>query len=470
MDTLPPAGPQPGTLPNSNHARDRAHVLHPMTHLGLHQAEGPLVVARGDGVYVIDDEGNRYIEGVSGLWSVSLGFHNQRLAEAAYQQMMTLPTYHMFRFKSHTPGIDLAERLLAMSPVPMSKVFFANSGSEANDTAMKLVWYYNNALGRRQKKKIIARRGGYHGVTIASGSLTGLARNHTDFDLPIEGIVHVDCPHYWRFGKPGESEEAYATRLAEELEKTILAEGPETVAAFIAEPVMGSGGVIVPPATYFDKVQAVLRRYDVLFLVDEVICGFGRLGDMFGCDTYKLKPDMITVAKGLSSGYLPISGLMISDAIWQACLSQSGKIGVFGHGFTYSGHPVCAAVALETLKIYEEMDLVAHVRSVAPALQDGLRRFADHPLVGEVRGLGMVAGLELVRNKATRESFAQELNVGLQIERFCQKRGAILRSLGDTLTVAPPLISDTDTVEQVLAIVAGALDDTLGWLKAEGQF
>ena len=305
--------------------RDRASVLHPMTQLGLHAAEGPLVIASGDGVRVTDDAGNQYIEGVSGLWSVTLGFHNERLANAAYRQMMTLPSYHMFRFKSHEPGIDLAARLLALSPVPMSRVFFANSGSEANDTAIKLVWYYNNAVGRPRKKKIVGRRGGYHGVTVATGSLTGLARNHTDFDLPISGILHTTCPHFWREGAPRETEEAFATRCADDLEQLILAEGPETVAAFFAEPVIGSGGVILPPATYFAKIQTVLKKYDVLFLADEVICGFGRLGAMFGSEIYDLKPDMITLAKGLSSGYLPISALMISEPIYQACLEQSTR-------------------------------------------------------------------------------------------------------------------------------------------------
>ena len=328
----------------------------------------------------------------------------------------------------------------------------------------------DDALGRREKKKIIARRGGIHGVTIATASLTGLARNHTDFDLPINRILHVDCPHYWRGARGGESEADYATRLATELEDRILAEGPETVAAFIAEPVMGSGGVIVPPATYFDKVQAVLKKYDVLFLVDEVICGFGRLGDMFGCQTFGLKPDMITVAKGLSSGYQPISGLMVSQAIFEACVQQSEKIGVFGHGFTYSGHPVCAAVAVETLKIYEELDIVGHVTEAwRRRCSRVLRRYADHPLVGEVRGLGLVAGLELVRDKATREAFAADLNVGLYIERRCQERGAIrLRSLGDALTVAPPLVTDAATIDELVEIVGGALDDTLSYVRSSG--
>jgi 4-aminobutyrate---pyruvate transaminase len=455
-------------LPNSTNRRDRDALLHPMTHLGLHAAEGPLVIARGDGVRVIDDAGNSYIEGVSGLWSVTLGFHNERLAAAAHKQMLLLPSYHMFRFKSHEPGIDLAERLLALSPVPMSRVFFANSGSEANDTAIKLVWYYNNAIGRPMKKKIIGRRGGYHGVTIATGSLTGLQRNHTDFDLPIDRFLHTSSPHFWREGRDGESEQDFATRCAEELEQLILKEGPDTVAAFFAEPVMGSGGVILPPATYFGKIQAVLRNYDILFLADEVICGFGRLGAMFGSEIYDLKPDMITLAKGLSSGYLPISALMISEPIWQACLSQSDKIGVFGHGFTYSGHPVCAAVALETLKIYDETDIVGHVKEVAGVLQEGLRVFADHPLVGEVRGIGLVGALELVHKaRHAKQPVDPRHNIGLHIERRCQDHGVILRSLGDALTVAPPLTIEAPDIRIILDVIAHSLDETYAHAQRE---
>jgi 4-aminobutyrate---pyruvate transaminase len=454
--------------PNSTSMRDREYVLHPMTNLTQHREEGPLVIEGGDGVYVEDDEGHRYIEGVSGLWSISLGFSQKRLAQAASNQMLKLPSYHMFRFKSHSPGIELAERLIRIAPVPMSKVLFANSGSEANDSAIKLAWYYNNAIDRPHKKKIIGRKGGYHGVTIAAGSVTGIHRNHWDFDLPIPGMLHTDCPHYWRFRTAGESEEEFAARMAENLEKLILSEGPDTVAAFFAEPVMGSGGVIVPPRTYFEKVQAVLKKYDVLFIVDEVICGFGRLGDMFGTTTFKLQPDMMTLAKGLSSGYLPISAVLISDRIWQACLKQSAKIGVFGHGFTYSGHPVCAAVANEVQKIYEEIDIVATVRKVVPTLQDGFRAHADHPLVGEIRGCGLMAGIELVRDKRTKEPFPQEANVGLYIERRCQAHGAILRSLGDVLTVAPPLVISRDEVQELIRIVGTALDETWEFVRSEG--
>lgn len=455
-------------VPNSLESRDRRSVLHPMTDLVRHDREGPLVIDHGQGVRVYDDTGRAYIEGVSGLWSISLGFGQERLVKAAAEQMAKLSSYHMFRFKSHEPGIELAEKLLALAPSPMSKVFFANSGSEAADSAMKLVWYYNNAIGRPEKKKIIGRIGGYHGVTIASGSLTGLARNHTDFDLPIARVLHTDCPHYWRYGRPGESEEAFATRLADNLEKLILAEGPETVAAFFAEPVMGSGGVIVPPATYFDKVQAVLKKYDVLFVVDEVICGFGRLGDLFGCNTFGLKPDIMTMAKGLSSGYLPISAVMISEPIWQACLSESSKIGVFGHGFTYSGHPVCAAVALETLAIYDDLDIVSRVRRMAPVLQDGMASLADHPLVGETRGLGLVGALEIVKDKAKKESFPPAANIGLFTERRCQEHGVILRALGDALTIAPPLIVEKADIEEILRVVAVALDETLDHVRREG--
>jgi 4-aminobutyrate---pyruvate transaminase len=451
---------------NSLSARDRVSVLHPMTDLIRHDREGPLVIERGDGVYVWDDSGKRYIEGVSGLWSISLGFGQERLAEAAYRQMQQLPSYHMFRFKSHSPGITLAERLLAMAPVPMSKVFFGNSGSDANDTQVKIAWYYNNALGRPQKKKIIARQRGYHGVTVACGSLTGLARNHTDFDLPIARVLHTSSPHYWRFGRPGESEEQFATRCADELEQLILAEGPDTVAAFFAEPVMGSGGVIVPPATYFDKIQAVLKKYDVLFVVDEVICGFARLGDMFGTETFGLKPDMITMAKGLSSGYMPISAIMINEKLWQACLTESGKVGVFGHGFTYSGHPVASAVALAALDIYEELDIVARVRAVAPILQEGLRSFADHPLVGEVRGIGLVGALELVQDKAAKQSFPPTDNLGLVVERLCQEEGVILRALGDALTVAPPLIVSEAEIQEILRVIGVALDRAWALVEA----
>src|SRR3954452_20237067 len=308
---------------NSNAARDIAHHLHPYTNFKKHEETGPLTIVRGRGIYVTDDDGKEYIEGMAGLWSAALGFSNERLATVAYEQMKQLPFYHAFNQRSHEPAINLAEKLKMMAPFEASKVFFANSGSEANDTVVKMVWYMNNALGRPNKKKIIARTKGYHGVTVASASLTGLPNNHRDFDLPIANILHTDCPHHYRFAQPGETEEQFASRLADNLEKLILTEGPDTIAAMIAEPVMGAGGVLVPPKTYFEKIQKVLKKYDILFIADEVICGFGRTGNMFGTETFKLQPDMMVVAKALSSAYLPISGVMMTEKIYQALVTES---------------------------------------------------------------------------------------------------------------------------------------------------
>ncbi len=450
---------------NSAASRDIATVLHPYTHLRKHESEGPLVITGGKGVYVQDEAGKSYIEGLAGLWCTSLGFGEERLVEAAAAQMRKLPYYHVFAHKSHDVGIELAERLLAMMPVKMSKVFFNNSGSEANDTAVKMVWYYNNALGRHRKKKIIARIKGYHGVTVAAASLTGLPNNHLDFDLPIANIRHADCPHFYRYGKTGESEEAFATRMAESLEAQIQREGPDTVAAFIAEPIMGAGGVIVPPKTYFAKIQAVLKKYDVLMIADEVICGFGRTGKMFGTETFGIKPDIMTMAKALSSAYLPISATIISEALYQAFLSQSDKIGTFAHGYTYSGHPVCAAVALETLKIYEERNILEHVRKVAPRFQDGLRRFESHPLVGEVRGIGLIAGIELVQDKKTKQSFDPKAGIGAHLAQRAQEHGLIIRAMGDNIGVCPPLIISDSEIDELLARFDRALDDTLAFVK-----
>ncbi len=454
------------TIPgNSPASRDIASVLHPYTNLRLHQTKGPLVIARGRGVHVYDEDGKEYIEGLAGLWCVSLGFSEPRLVDAAQRQMATLPFYHGFAHKSHEPGIELAERLLKLLPVPMSKVFFSNSGSEANDTAIKIVWYYNNALGRPAKKKIIGRLRGYHGVTVAAASLTGLPNNHRDFDLPIANFIHAGCPHHYRFGRPGESEEDFAARLASELDDLIVREGPDTVAAFFAEPVMGAGGVLVPPRSYFDRIQPVLRKHDVLLVADEVICGFGRLGTMFGIETYGIKPDIITVAKQISSGYQPISATVISAPIYEALVAQSDKIGTFAHGFTYSGHPVAAAVAVETLKIYEERQILDHVRAVAPHFQDRLRRLGAHPLVGEARGVGLVGALELVRDKEGREPFDPALGVGGLAADMAQEEGLIVRAVGDSLAVCPPLIITDAEIDQLFDRMGAALDRTLVELR-----
>src|SRR5580658_2809182 len=421
--------PPPPFGANSNAARDVANVLHPYTDLKTHLEVGPVVVSHGKGVRVWDDTGKQYIEGVAGLWCAALGFDNERLVQAAVTQMRKLPFYHAFAAKSHEPMIDLAEMLIERAPVPMSKVFFANSGSEANDSAIKMVWYLNNALGRPKKKKIIGRLKGYHGITIGSASLTGLAVNHRSFDVPLPGFIHTATPHHYHGANPGESEADFATRLADELERMILKEGPDTVAAMWAEPIMGAGGVIVPPAGYFPKIQAVLCKYDVLMVADEVICGFWRTGAYWGSQTLDIAPDILVCAKALSASYLPISAVMVNDRVFQGLAQESHAIGTFGHGFTYSGHPVPAAVAIETLKIYDEMEIGAHVGVVGPYLQSELRRrFADRPIVGEVRGTGLIAAVELVADKAKVVNFDPSAKVGPRLTKLCEEHGVIGRA------------------------------------------
>ena len=445
---------------NSLEARDIASLIHPYCDLAQHEEEGPLVIARGDGIYVYDTADKPYIDTISGLWCASLGFSEPALAEAAYEQLKRLPYYHTFHGKSTPPVIDLAERLTRISPVPEPRIFFANSGSEINDTVIKLIWQYNNVVGRPEKKKIVARRRSYHGGTIATSSLTGLPINHADFDLPIDRFVHTTCPDYYRAGLPGESEEAFSGRCAAELEALLEHEGPETVAAFFADPVMCTGGVIVPPATYFEQIQAVLRRHDILFVVDEVICGFGRTGDRFACETFDLRPDVVTVAKALSAAYQPISAAMLSRPIWEALREASHRHGTFAHGFTYSGHPVPAAVAVRTLELMEERDILGHVRSVVPRFRERLEAFREHPLVGDVRGVGLLGAVELVADQGTKRPFDPELGVGVHCTARNLELGLIVRPLGDTFPFCPPLIITASQIDDMFDRFGRALDDT----------
>ena len=448
--------------------RDVETLIHPYTNLDAHRTVGPLVLERAKGIHVYDVDGKPYIEGMAGLWCAALGYGNEELVDAAASQMRKLSFTHLFSGRSHDPAIELAEKLKEIAPIPVSKVFFGCSGSDANDTQMKLVWYYNNALGRPKKKKIISRLKGYHGVTVASASLTGLPNNHIDFDLPIAGVMHASCPHHYRFGLDGESEEEFATRLADELEEMIQREGPDTVAAFIAEPVMGAGGVIVPPATYFPKIQAVLDRHDVLLIDDEVICGFGRLGTPFGCTTMEMKPDTMSLAKAITSSYQPLSAVLVPEKIYDAMLAESRKIGTFGHGNTYAGHPVAAAVAIKTLEIYERDDIFGHVRRLIPGFRKRLHALADHPLVGEARGVGLVGGLELVADKATRRAFLPKQGVAPKTVVFGQEEGVIVRAIGDTLAICPPLIIKADEVNEMFDRIVRALDKAEAWVRKEG--
>ena len=422
--------------------KDIGSNLHPFTNLLQHEQIGPKTYVRGEGIYIWDENGNKFIEGLAGLWCTSLGFSEQRLVDAATKQLQTLPYNHSFAGRTAPVVAELADKLLSVAPKPMSKAYFVTSGSEAVDSAVKITWYYNNALGRHEKKKIISRERGYHGVTIVGTSLTAIPTVQEAFDAPLERFKQTGRPHYYRCGEEGESEEEFASRRARELEELILAEGPDSVAALIAEPVMGAGGVIPPPKTYFQKIQKVLQKYDVLLIADEVINGFGRTGNPWGCDTYDIVPDIVTTAKQISSAYIPIGATMISESIYQTIAEASARHGVFGTGFTYTGHPVGAAVALETLKIYEERNILAHVREVMVPFQNRLRELGAHPLVGEARGVGLIGAVEIVADKDAKQPFDPEMKVALQVYQQCLENGLIVRALpsGDTIGICPPLI------------------------------
>ena len=457
--------------PLSNYAtRDVAALLHPTTNLHSHQTNGPLMLESAEGIYVIDTHGKKYIEGLAGLWCTGLGYGNEELVDAARTQMSKLSFTHLFGGRSHEPAVELAEKIKSLAPCPTSKVFFTSSGSETNDSQIKLAWYYNNAIGRPKKKKIISRMRGYHGVTIATASLTGLPVFHADFDLPIAGFLHTDCPHYYRGAQPGESEAAFVARLAANLEALIDREGPDTIAAFIAEPVMGAGGVVVPPEGYFQAIQSILQRHDIAFIADEVICGFGRTGNWWGSQTFGAEPTTISMAKGITSAYFPLGALTVPENVHAAMLEQSKKHGVFAHGFTYSGHPVGCAVALATIAIYERIDIVGHVRRVAPTFQKRLRALADHPPAGEARGVGLLGGLELVKDKRTKQSFDSKIGLGAKVVALAQDEGLIVRAVsGDTIGVCPPLIITEPEIEAMFDMLGHALDKAHAWLHAQGH-
>ena len=453
--------------PNSVQARDIASIVHPQTNLATHMTQGPLVIGSGQGCFVTDDSGKAYLDAAAGLWCASLGYASERLARVAYEQMRKLGYYHLYRGTTNDNSVDLAEKLLSIAPVPMSKVLFQCSGSEANDTAIKLVWYYHAAIGKPEKRKIIGRKMGYHGSTGTSISASGKADMHADFGLPYPGFFHTEYPHYYRAHHEGESEEQYSTRLAAAFEDMILREGPDTVGAFIGEPVMGAGGGLPPPRTYWDKMQAVIRKYDLLFIADEVICGFGRTGNMWGSQTYDLRPDMISCAKALSAGMQPISATLINQRVFEAMLDESRKLGNFAHGFTYAGHPVTTAVAMETLRIYDEIDMIGHVQRVGPYMQETLARLIDHPLVGEVRGIGMIVGIELVADKATRTLFDPARKVGAMVDKYAREHGLIARLIGDRVAFSPPLIVTEAEIDQIAARLTLALDAT--WAEIGGH-
>ncbi|TDH59020.1 aminotransferase class III-fold pyridoxal phosphate-dependent enzyme [Dankookia rubra] len=445
--------------PNSLHAADLAHMVHQQTDLGAHAADGAVLIARGEGVHVWDTEGKEYIEAMAGLWCASLGFSEKRLAEAAYRQLLTLPYYHTFFQKGHEPSVRLAEKLTAIAPPGLNHAMFQCGGSEANDAAIKLAWYYHNVTGRPQKKKIIGRIRGYHGNTVATASLSGQPHMQADFDLPLgDRFLHISNPNYYRAGLPGETEEQFSERMAAELQALIDREGADTIAAFFAEPVQGGGGAITPPRGYFEAIVPILKQAGILFVADEVICGFGRTGHYWGCETYGIQPDMLSCAKQLTAAYQPLSALLISDAIHAALLEGSKRNGSFGHGYTYGGHPVACAVALETLAIYEERDMVGHVQAVSPAFLDGLGALRDHPLVGDVRGVGLIAGVELMADKAKKEPFPAGAKVGLLVQEKCHAAGLIVRAIGDRIAFTPPLIITAAQIGEMCRRFRAGLD------------
>ena len=454
--------------PESIEAKDLRHLLHPTTNLADHHLRGPSVHERGEGVYLWDNRGKQYLEGMAGLWCTALGYGEQELARVAEAQMRQLAYSQLFGGKTNEPSVLLAEKLKAMMPFDAGRVFFGLSGSDANDTQVKLMWYYHNLIGKPEKKKIVSRLGGYHGVTVASGSLTGLPPFHKHFDLPIPNVLHTANPHYYRQAREGETEDDFTTRLANELEDLIRSEGPETVAAFIAEPVLGAGGVIVPPDGYYAKIQVVLKKYGVLFIDDEVICGFGRTGNPFGAQTMGIAPTTMSVAKALSSAYLPISAVIVPEWMYEAFVAASPEVGNFAHGFTYSGHPVCSAVALRALELMEERDVFAHAARVGETFQAGLAALAEHPLVGNARGKGLIGAVELMADKEEKRAFDPALQVGAHCMDRALEHGLIVRSLGDIVALCPPLVITDAQVDELLTKLARALDDTLAYVQREG--
>ena len=451
--------------------RDLNSLFHPLSNLKALAERGPLIIERGEGVRVYDTAGRDYIEAMSGLWCTALGWGDEELVEAAAEQMRKLSYGHLFGGKSHEPGAALAEKLKEISPFPVGKVFFACSGSEANDTQVKFAWYAANARGQTKRKKIISRVMGYHGVTLAATSLTGIPSIHKGFDAPFDFVRHAEMPHYYRGAEAGESEQDYSKRLAVSLNTLIETEGPDTIAAMIAEPVMGAGGAIVPPEGYFDAITKVLMQHGIPLISDEIITGFGRTGEWFGCAKYGFEPDSASIAKALSSAYLPVSAVLVSPEMTELIDRESKRLNVLGHGLTYGGHPVTTAVALKTIEIYQRRDIVGHVRHVAPRFLARLKALEDHPLVGEARGVGLIAGIELVADKQTKARFDPARQVNQAATNFAEDNGLIVRPLPvDRLALCPPLIISEAEIDELFDRLTRALDATAAWAKKEKLF
>ena len=434
---------------------DRHHHMHPFTDTKALNEKGVRIITRAQGCHMWTSEGHKVLDGMAGLWCVNIGYGRKELAEVAYKQMQELPYYNTFFQTTTQPATELSKKLAEVTPEGLNHVFYANSGSEANDTIAKMVRWYWNTKGKKGKKTIISRNKAYHGVTLAAASLCGLEAMHPQFDLPLPGFVHADCPHWYRFGGEMDPEE-FGIKAARSVEAMIEKLGADNVGAFIGEPIMGAGGVLVPPASYWPEIQRICREHDILLIADEVICGFGRTGTWFASDQYKIDPDFMTMAKGLSSGYLPISGVMVHDRIADTLVGAGGE---FQHGFTYSGHPVSAAVALENINILQREGIVEKAGAeTGPYLQKRLRELVDHPLVGEVRGLGMMAAVEIVENKKTHKSFDGSKQAGITVREEAWSRGLLVRATGDSMVMSPPLVMTKADVDELVGALKGALD------------
>lgn len=448
---------------NELQALDRKHHLHPFTDSKELNAQGTRVITRADGVYIWDSEGNKLLDGMAGLWCVAIGYGRKELVEAAYEQMLELPYYNSFFQCTTPPTIALAETLAELAPDHINRVFFTGSGSESNDTVIRMVRRYWSLLGEPQKSVIISRKNAYHGSTMAGASLGGMKFMHEQGGLPIPGIVHIDQP-YWYVEGGDQDPEEFGLKVAQQLETTILDMGLDRVGAFIAEPLQGAGGVIIPPDSYWPEIQRICDKYGILLIADEVICGFGRTGKWFGSDYFGIKPDFMSIAKGLSSGYLPIGGVMVSDRVADVLTDKCGE---FAHGYTYSGHPASAAVALKNLQILRDENIIENVeKETGPYLQKRWRELADHPLVGEARGLGLLGAIELVKDKAKREFFPKEGTVGGVCRDACIRNGLVMRAVGDTMIISPPLVMTKEHIDELIEKALKSLDDTAAAIPA----
>jgi L-2,4-diaminobutyrate transaminase len=454
-------------------ATDRATVLHPFTQLkdfASGSLGAPRIVTGGHGIRIKEADGRELMDGFAGLYCVNVGYGRVEVAEAISRQAHELAYYHTYAGATSIPLIRLSQRLVRMAPGQMSRVFYGLSGSDANETQAKLVWYYNNLRGKPRKKKIIARDRGYHGCSVISGSMTGMSFYHDHMDLPVAGILRTGAPHYYWGAERGETERDFAARRAKELEALITREDPETIGGFIAEPVLGTGGLTPPPEGYWSAIQDVLRRHDILLIADEVITGFGRTGAMFGCQLYGIEPDLITVAKGLTSAYVPMSASIVGSKVWEVLAEGAERVGPFSHGYTYSGHPLGAAAANAVLDIVEREELPKHAALVGGYLQKRLRtELSDTPIVGEVRGVGLMAAVEFVADPKSKRRFDAALKVGARVSKACLERGLIARAMphGDILGLAPPLVITIEEVDELMDIVKRAVSAVVDDLVRE---